>query len=103
MYKVLDQKCALMYISSMQTNTNNQSGLKLKGGDLKKEVTRSPLTREKLVSLIQDEGFSFSITGLDRMFRGELPAKDTEHILLSLAKHLGCPISNFVDWERKTA
>lgn len=89
----------------MQDLTDNQLELFLKGNgqELKKQFMKSGKTREKLVSLVQDDGYSFSTSGLDRMFKGELPVKDVENLLLSLAKHLGCPLTSFTEAERKTA
>lgn len=77
------------------------------GNKLRIAVANSGMTREKVVVLVQDmvreEGLSFSITGLIKLFEGELPRKDGEKILGALSQVLGYQTSDFTESEAQSA
>jgi hypothetical protein len=62
---------------------------------------------EKVVALVQDlvadEGLTFSLAGLDKLFKGELPKRDPGKIMSSLAKVLGLSVSDFAESEAQSA
>ena len=60
-------------------------------------VMKSGYTREKVVVLVQEYGHRFSLAGLDKLIRGELPKRDAEGILKALAKACGCSVSDFAE------
>lgn len=77
------------------------------GHEIKIAVINSGKTREKVVVLVQDivrkDGLSFSLAGLDKLFKGELPKKDPQKILDALSLVLGVSTSTFAEEEAKTA
>lgn len=77
--------------------------LNIDGKRVKALVNASELTREKFVVLVQDKGFQFSTSGLDKIFRNELPRKDTEEILGIIASACRCNISDFAELETRSA
>lgn len=82
-------------------NTNEINGQKIRVA-----VLKTGLTREKVVALVQDDleiGVTFSLAGLDKMIRGELPKRDACKVLASLAKICGCSTLDFAESEAKTA
>lgn len=77
------------------TNVNGQR--------VKKAVRISGKSKEKIVVAVQDAGLSFSLAGLDKMFRGELPVNESDEILEVIAFECGCLTSDFAESEAKTA
>lgn len=77
--------------------------LKIDGKRVKTFVNASEITREKFVVLVQDSGFQFSTSGLDKIFRNELPRKDTEEILGIIATACRCKLSDFAESASKSA
>lgn len=75
----------------------------ISGRIVKKAVHRSGYTREQVVASVQDKGLRFSLAGLDKIYRNELPVKDREEILAAIAEKCGCSVSEFADSEAKTA
>jgi hypothetical protein len=73
------------------------------GQKIKRAVVKSGWTKEQVVASVQDKGFRFSLTGLDKMFRNEFPVNDTEEILEAIALKCGCLISTFTEDEAQTA
>lgn len=63
----------------------------------------SGFTKEQVVASVQDAGFRFSLTGLDKIYRNEFPVKDTEEIVEVIALKCGCLSSDFTESEVKTA
>jgi hypothetical protein len=91
----------MLYLLCM-TNITNISGLKVKV-----LVQKSGKTREKVVALVQDilieDACTFSLAGLDKLTKGELPKTNPEKILEALAMVLCCQVSDFTESEAKTA
>ena len=75
----------------------------INGLQVRKAVLQSGFTKEQVVASVQDEGLKFSLTGLDKIYRNELPVKDTEAILIAIAKKCCVEISFFAESEAKTA
>jgi uncharacterized LabA/DUF88 family protein len=75
----------------------------LNGQKLKRAVICSGFTKEQVVASVQDKGLRFSLAGLDKMYRGELPVRDPEEILRAIADKCGCETSDFAEFEIKTA
>jgi hypothetical protein len=77
------------------------------GHKVKVAVLKDGRTREKVVALVQDlvadEGLTFSLAGLDKLFKGELPKRDPGKIMSSLAKVLGLSVSDFAESEAQSA
>ena len=77
------------------------------GNKVRIAVANSGMTREKVVVLVQDmvreEGLSFSLAGLIKLFEGELPKKDGEKILDALSLVLGHEASDFAESEARSA
>ena len=77
------------------------------GHKIKIAVAKSGKTPEKIVSLVQDvvidNGLSFSLAGLSKIFNGDLPRKEPEVILDALALVLGHSVSDFKEAEKETA
>lgn len=77
------------------------------GNKVRIAVANSGMTREKVVVLVQDmvrqEGLSFSLAGLVKLFEGELPKKDGERILGALSQVLGHQASDFAESEAQSA
>lgn len=80
---------------------------------VKRAVNGSDLTKEQIVAAVQvaikdkrdvyGKEITFSLAGLDRIFRGTLPTNGWEIILAELAKVLNCHVSSFAEPETKTA
>jgi hypothetical protein len=90
----------MVYYTCMRDITN------IDGQKIRVAVLKTGLTREKVVVLVQEDleiGVTFSLAGLDKMIRGELPKRDAEKVLVSLAKICGCLISDFAESKVKTA
>jgi hypothetical protein len=62
---------------------------------LKRAVRASAFSKEQIVAAVQDEGYRFSLAGLDRMYKGEMPKNDLPEILQALALKLRCNVSDF--------
>jgi hypothetical protein len=79
--------------------------IRVDGQKIRLAVLKTGFTREKVVVLVQEDlgGITFSLAGLDKMIRGELPKRDCEKVLNSLAKVCGCLVSDFAEDEIKTA
>lgn len=64
----------------------------------------SGFTKEQVVASVQDKGLKFSLAGLDKIYRDELPVKDTEAILTAIAEKCCVDTSDFAEPENiKTA
>lgn len=79
-------------------NITNVSGHKIR-----KAVMASGYTKEQVVASVQDKGFRFSLAGLDKIYRDELPVRDTLEIIEAIALKCGCLTSSFAEDEVKTA
>ncbi len=77
--------------------------LSVDGKRVKAFVFKSGLSKEKVVVHVQDTGHPFSLAGLDKIFRSELPKRDTEVILGIIANSCGCQISDFAEFEKVSA
>lgn len=81
----------------------------INGHELKVIVMNDNRTREKIVSQVQDillqekVNASLSLSGLEKMFRGEAPRNRPAQVLKALAEVLGVPVSNFAEFETKAA
>jgi hypothetical protein len=77
------------------------------GHKVKVAVLNCKMTREKVVVLVQDlirdDGLSFSLAGLIKLFEGELPKRNPERILEALSSVLGFEASNFAEFEAQSA
>jgi hypothetical protein len=74
------------------------------GRRIRKAVIASGFTKEQVVASVQDKGLRFSLAGLDKIYRNELPVNDTSDILGAIALKCGCLISDFTESnEIKTA
>lgn len=70
-------------------------------------------TKEQIVAGVQTaikgqkdssgDPITFSLAGLDRIYRGDLPAHGCEVILAALAKVCECSVSSFAEPETLTA
>lgn len=69
---------------------------------MKKSVIASRWTKEQVVAHVQYKGISFSLAGLDRMYRGEL-VKDSDEILEAIAEKCGCSVDDFTESEAKAS
>jgi hypothetical protein len=69
------------------------------GQRVKRAVVASGYTKEQVVASVQDKGFRFSLAGLDKIYRGELPVNDADEILGAIALKCGCLISDFAEFE----
>ena len=76
---------------------------------LKVMVTNDLRTKEKIVATVQDllrqkESLAtFSLAGLDKLFKGETPKRYTSEILEALAEVLGADLSSFAELEQKAS
>lgn len=78
--------------------------LNVNGQRIRKAVMASGFTKEQVVASVQDSGLRFSLAGLDKIYRNELPVKDAYDILGAIALKCGCLISDFGESnEMKTA
>lgn len=75
----------------------------INGQKVRRAVIASGFTKEQVVASVQDAGFKFSLAGLDKIYRNELPVKDTQEIVAAIALKCGCLTSNFAEDEAKTA
>jgi hypothetical protein len=85
------------YAYDMQTQQDSNALRSFSGQQLKKMVIKSGTTKEQVVAHVQDKGHRFSITGLDRMYRGELPKTEPTEILAGIAEKLKCDPSDFME------
>lgn len=81
----------------------HMTNITVKGQKIKIAVTNCGKTREKVVVLVQealkDHGLSFSLAGLDKLQRDELPKKNAQIILEALADVLEKDVSDFAEFE----
>lgn len=77
--------------------------ISVSGQKIKRAVVASGWTKEQVVASVQDKGFRFSLAGLDKIYRGELPVNDTEDIIGAIALKCGCLVSDFAEDEARTA
>lgn len=78
--------------------------INVNGQRVRKAVMASGFTKEQVVASVQDNGLRFSLAGLDKIYRNELPVKDANDILGAIALKCGCLISDFGESdEMKTA
>lgn len=75
----------------------------ISGQRVKRAVVASGFTKEQVVASVQDLGFRFSIAGLDKVYRGDLPMHDSREILEAIALKCGCMVTDFFDREPLTA
>lgn len=94
-YVALPLQCAIL---NYMRNISNVMGQKIR-----KAVMASGFTKEQVVASVQDRGLSFSLAGLDKMYRGEFPVRDTEEILFAISIKCKCQVSDFAEPETKTA
>jgi hypothetical protein len=73
------------------------------GQKVRRAVIRSGYSKEQVVASVQDKGFKFSLTGLDKIYRNEFPVHFTDEILAAIAEKCGCSVSDFGESEMKTA
>lgn len=73
-------------------NISNVSGQKIR-----KAVMASGFTKEQVVASVQDSGLRFSLAGLDKIYRNELPVNDTSDIIGAIALKCGCLVSDFCE------
>ena len=73
------------------------------GQKVKRMVNGSGYSKEQVVASVQDKGFRFSLSGLDKIYQNIFPVNDTEEILAAIAEKCGCSISDFGESEIKTA
>ena len=88
------------------------SGLMVKRA-VKTAMNEQGLTKEQIVAAVQiaikgkkdvsGDEITFSLAGLDRIYRNDLPAKGCGIILRALAKVCQCSVSSFAEPETKTA
>jgi hypothetical protein len=66
------------------------------GQKLRRMVVKSGATKEQVVAHVQDMGLRFSLAGLDRMYRGVMPAREeAEEVLAGIAHKLKCSVADF--------
>jgi hypothetical protein len=80
----------------MQTN-HDELIATFSGPKFKKMVIKSGSTKEQVVAHVQDKGLRFSMAGLDRMFRGELPKNEPSEVLAGIAERLNCNPADFTE------
>ena len=73
--------------------------IEVAGKNVRAAVNRSGFTKEQVVASVQDKGFRFSLAGLDRIYRNELPTFDRKEILEALAEKCRCTVLDFVESE----
>lgn len=73
------------------------------GQKVRRAVIKSGYSKEQVVASVQDKGFKFSLTGLDKIYRNELPVNFTMEILIAIAEKCGCQVSDFAESEAMTA
>ena len=73
------------------------------GNEVRKAIKKSGFTKEQVVASVQDLGFRFSLAGLDRIYRGELPIYNAMEILEAIALKCRCQVSDFAEPETKSA
>ena len=87
-------------------NTLNVSGSKIKLA-VSRTCAIQGITREEFVvfvqKLLRDEYISFSLAGLDKLFTGHLPKKNSMRVLEAVSHVCGCSASDFAESEAKTA
>lgn len=81
----------------MKTIQDEKALSNFSGHKLKRAVVRSRFAKEQVVAHIQDKGIKFSLTGLDRIYRNELPRKETQEILAGIAEKLCCNLDDFTE------
>lgn len=85
-----------LYAFDMQTEQDAKASATFSGQKLKRLVVKSGATKEQVVAHVQDMGLRFSLAGLDRMYRGVMPAREeTAEILAGIADKLGCSTADF--------
>lgn len=71
--------------------------------NLKIAINRSGFTKEQVVASVQDKGWRFSLTGLDRIYRNDLPKNNSEEIIKAIAEKIRCNISDFTESKKNRA
>jgi hypothetical protein len=77
--------------------------INVNGQRVRRAVLASGYTKEQVVAHVQDAGLKFSLAGLDKIYRGELPVKDSDAILEAIAFKCRCLASDFAESEAQTA
>jgi len=95
MHFYVDSCTQLLYIQYMTTTHD----IKVSGNNIRRKVTASGFTKEQVVAHVQYKGFRFSLAGLDRIYRGELPMTDTNEILEAIAEKCSCSTADFAESE----
>ena len=62
---------------------------------LKRKIQASGFRKEQVVAAVQDEGIRFSLTQLDKMFKGEMPVNNLEEIIFLISNKIKCDKSDF--------
>lgn len=86
----------------MQTQEQSPDLTNFSGRKIKKKVMSSEFTKEQVVAYVQDTpdhdiSYSFSLAGLDRLYRGELPKRNAGLIVTRIAEKLGCKVDEFLE------
>lgn len=77
--------------------------VQINGKKIKSAVIRSRFTKEQVVASVQDRGIRFSLAGLDRIYRNELPVFSQKEILEAIAEKCRCKLSDFAELESLSA
>jgi hypothetical protein len=77
--------------------------LSVNGQKIRRAVILSGFSKEQVVASVQDSGLRFSLTGLDKLYRGELPVRDSDEILEAIALKCSCLAMSFANSEAQTA
>jgi hypothetical protein len=77
--------------------------INVNGQKVRRAVLASGFSKEQVVASVQDAGLKFSLAGLDKIYRGELPVKDSDAILEAIAFKCHCQATEFADPEAQTA
>lgn len=86
-----------LYAFDMQVNQDTKALNNFSGQKLKKMIVRSGYTKEQVVAHVQDKGLRFSLAGLDRILRNELPKKEPHEILAGISEKLKCSAEDFTE------
>lgn len=95
----------------------NISEIQISGLMVKRVVKQTmgiqDLTKEQIVAAVQvaikgkttvhGDEITFSLAGLDRIYRGDLPVHGSQEILKALADVCNCSVSGFAEPETKSA
>jgi hypothetical protein len=83
--------------------TNMKHMINVSGQKVRRAVMASAYSKEQVVAHVQDKGLKFSLTGLDKIYRNELPVHFTGEILAAIAEKCGVSVSDFGESEAMTA